>query len=1448
MKKIYFLLLCLLPYLTLGQDLIITGVVDGPLTGGIPKAVELYVVNDITDLSIYGIGSANNGGGSDGEEFTFPSDAVTAGNYIYVASEDVAFNTFFGFAPNYISGAANINGDDAIELFMNGTVIDVFGDINVDGTGQPWDHLDGWAYRNNGTGPDGATFVLANWSFSGPNALDGETTNSGATIPFPIGTYESTGGPSVDNPTAFNASAISISEIDLGWTLNGNADTVIIASSQGSAVAGNPEDGSTYLVGDILSGGGTIIFVGNGTTFNHISLVEDTLYGYKIWSVDVGTIYSTGVATDTQTQSSTPPTPSDLIISGVLDGPLSGGVPKVIELFVLNHIPDLSIYGFGSANNGGGTDGQEFTFPANAATAGSFIYIASEETGFTEFFGFAPDYTSGAASINGDDAIELFLDGDVVDVFGDINVDGNGTPWEYLDGWAYRNDNTGPDRSTFIIDNWTFSGPNAMDGASTNATATSPFPLRTYGPDLIITGVVDGPLSGGVPKVIEFYAKADIADLSLYGFGSANNGGGTDGEEFSFPAVAASAGDFIYVASETTGFTTFFGFAPDYTSGAASINGDDAIELFMNSEVIDVFGDINVDGNGQPWEYLDGWAYRNDNTGPDGSTFVLSNWIFSSPNAFDGETTNDTATTPFPIGTYGSGGGDPEPPELITILEARNTPTGQAVMVTGVLTVSDQFSGSAYLQDDTGGIAIFDQLVHGDGIFQIGDSITVTGVRSVFNDQLQISPVTAVENNGTPNQPIIPLEITLSELANHPAELVLIVDPAFPTPGDMLFGNSNYLLTDLSGNGELRIDNDVEEIVGLGQPETCTEIIGVVGRFFETFQLLPRMGSDMSCAGPYVSPFEEINVPKDKTLDVATWNIEWFGDEANSPPAGDPNSDAIQKDAAKTVLAELNADIYAVEEISDDVLFAQMVSELPGYDYILSPAVSRPNDPGVKQKVGFIYNTATVNILSTKVLLESIHPLYNGGDDSALVGYPSTTDRFYASGRLPFLMTADITIDGQTEEYNIVALHARANSSADAQNRYDMRKYDVEVLKDSLDVHYTNSNVILMGDYNDDVDVTVADVTTTISTYDEYVMDMTNYDIVTDALSQAGLRSFVFRENMIDHIAISNELNDNYIDQSALVHYEFYDSDYASTASDHFPVSARFQLKELALASTSSTDATCNGEADGTATISVTGGITPYTYEWSHGQTTATATGLAAGTYSVIVTDALDNAITEVFTITEPNLLVVTTTENTTVFFGYEPEACAILEVIDVTGGIAPYTFEWSTGETTPTIEVCPELSTSYIITVTDANGCTMSSQIDVTVIDVVCGNNPKVEICHNGKTICISENAVEAHLGHGDTLGGCDSFKGLVNETNLAIYPNPFADYINLQFSSTNKATVNISIFDPSGRLVSKSVQQIQSGSSNLRLELKQLERGMYYLRASVNGEVKNTKAVFKN
>ncbi len=81
----------------------------------------------------------------------------------------------------------SINGDDAIELFKNGVVIDLFGDINTDGTGEVWDYEDGWAASNSDRVAS-PTFNVNDWTFSGKNALDGETTNASAANPVPIGT------------------------------------------------------------------------------------------------------------------------------------------------------------------------------------------------------------------------------------------------------------------------------------------------------------------------------------------------------------------------------------------------------------------------------------------------------------------------------------------------------------------------------------------------------------------------------------------------------------------------------------------------------------------------------------------------------------------------------------------------------------------------------------------------------------------------------------------------------------------------------------------------------------------------------------------------------------------------------------------------------------------------------------------------------------------------------------------------------------------------------------------------------------------------------------------------------------------------------------------------------------------------------------------------------------
>ncbi len=196
-RHFYLLLLFIVPVCVSGQA-VITAIFDADLPGGLPKGTELYINQDIADLSLLGVGSANNGGGTDGVEFTFPAIAVDSGTYVYLASDSASFVEFFGFNADYITSAMAINGDDAIELFWDSLGIDIFGDIAVSGTGQPWEYTDGWAARKPMTGPDGTAFILQNWNFSGVAALDMQVTNATAHNPVPLKSYTDT--TTVDGP------------------------------------------------------------------------------------------------------------------------------------------------------------------------------------------------------------------------------------------------------------------------------------------------------------------------------------------------------------------------------------------------------------------------------------------------------------------------------------------------------------------------------------------------------------------------------------------------------------------------------------------------------------------------------------------------------------------------------------------------------------------------------------------------------------------------------------------------------------------------------------------------------------------------------------------------------------------------------------------------------------------------------------------------------------------------------------------------------------------------------------------------------------------------------------------------------------------------------------------------------------------------------------------------
>lgn len=129
----------------------------------------------------------------------------------------------------------------------------------------------------------------------------------------------------------------------------------------------------------------------------------------------------------------------------------------------------------------------------------------------------------------------------------------------------------------------------------------------------------------------------------------------------------------------------------------------------------------------------------------------------------------------------------------------------------------------------------------------------------------------------------------------------------------------------------------------------------------------------------------------------------------------------------------------------------------------------------------------------------------------------------------------------------------------------------------------------------------------------------------------------------------------------------------------------------------SSTGVTCNGAANGTATVSAAG--TP-TYQWSNGANTSTISGLTAGSYTCTVSDGSGCTAVQVVTVSQPQQLEgFITTQNANCGAN---DGSAYLTIY---GGTAPFTILWSNGATTPNISGLG--AGTYSATVTDANGCT---------------------------------------------------------------------------------------------------------------------------------------------
>jgi len=208
--------------------------------------------------------------------------------------------------------------------------------------------------------------------------------------------------------------------------------------------------------------------------------------------------------------------------------------------------------------------------------------------------------------------------------------------------------------------------------------------------------------------------------------------------------------------------------------------------------------------------------------------------------------------------------------------------------------------------------------------------------------------------------------------------------------------------------------------------------------------------------------------------------------------------------------------------------------------------------------------------------------------------------------------------------------------------------------------------------------------------------------------------------------------------------------------------------------------------------------------------------------------------------------------------YGYPPSQCKTKTVV-VNDGTSPFTYNWTldrallpgetmTGANTASVTICLMDTAELCVTVTDANNCTATDCATIFAEDVRCfsGNNQKVKVCHNGNTICVDQNAVSAHLAHGDYLGPCVATIANTGTmeieqnptTGFNIYPNPTKGSFTLIMDLPDDPKT-IRVVNMSGQIV-KEIKTQQS-----RVSLNIAQQGVYLVQIISNKQFFNKRLI---
>ncbi|MBI5218077.1 MAG: gliding motility-associated C-terminal domain-containing protein [Bacteroidia bacterium] len=240
----------------------------------------------------------------------------------------------------------------------------------------------------------------------------------------------------------------------------------------------------------------------------------------------------------------------------------------------------------------------------------------------------------------------------------------------------------------------------------------------------------------------------------------------------------------------------------------------------------------------------------------------------------------------------------------------------------------------------------------------------------------------------------------------------------------------------------------------------------------------------------------------------------------------------------------------------------------------------------------------------------------------------------------------------------------------------------------------------------------------------------------------------------------------------------------------------------------SQTDINCFGGNNGTATVSITGGTTPYTYIWNTipAQTTATATQLTAGSFTVTVTDAGGCSAMATAVITQPQPLLVSATGTNATCYGDNNGSVTLT----VSGGVPGYNFLWNNMAATQNLSNIP--AGTYSVVVTDANLCTAGNSVVITQPQQIVVTAQNQQICY-GTAVTIIPNVsggTSPYTYYWENIAGTSTLNFIAyTDTVISVYVKDASN------CTSNTATVSITVGSPIFFSVSVNKDTVCAGDS---------------------------------